>query len=292
MKIINVEQGTQQWLDWRKTIITATECPVILGSSPWQSVYQCWQRKLNLIPPQETNKAMEEGKRLEPIARALFIEETGINMAPICVESTVHEFLGASLDGISDCHTYILEIKCGGEKLFNMAEQGIIPSHYMDQMQHQLLVTDAELCYYYCFYNNQGICIEVKPDPLFYDRFLPKAKEFWRCYIFSEAPPLSKEDYFNMDENTTWYALSNEYQEIDATIKSLEKNKEEIRKKLIDMCDNKNAQGNGLKVMNVMTKGRVAYEEIAELKQVNLDKFRKNSSYSWKIMIAKESLIK
>src|SRR5690606_25562895 len=119
---------------------TATDASVIMGNNPWTTPYKCWQRKLGLIEEQKSNEAMERGKRLEPEARALFIETHGINMKPEVVESTKYDFLGASLDGLSDCGQFICEIKCGGANLHNQALHGIIPKYYEDQIQHQLLV--------------------------------------------------------------------------------------------------------------------------------------------------------
>src|SRR5215469_10458611 len=167
MKILNFKQGSDEWKAWRKTVITATDCPAILGSSLWTTPYVCWQRKLDLIEEQKCNAAMERGVQLEPEARSQFIKRYGINMIDVPVESSEFEFLGASLDGLSDCEKYILEIKCGGTKLHEMAEKGEIPQYYRDQIQHQLLVTGAEKAFYYSYDGANGIMIEVTPDPEF-----------------------------------------------------------------------------------------------------------------------------
>ncbi len=107
MKIIHVEQGSKEWLSWRKTVITATDCPAILGPSPWSTAYKCWQKKLDLIEEQPTNYAMERGKGLEPFIRERFMDKFRINMTPVVVESSEYDFLGASLDGLSDCGKYV-----------------------------------------------------------------------------------------------------------------------------------------------------------------------------------------
>ena len=68
MKTIELEQGSNEWLSWRRTVITATDCSCIMGNNPWTTEYKCWQRKLELIPEQTSNYAMERGKRLEPVS--------------------------------------------------------------------------------------------------------------------------------------------------------------------------------------------------------------------------------
>ena len=284
MKKIEVQQGSKEWLSWRKTVITATDCPAILGSSPWLTAYQCWQRKLGLIEEQKSNEAMERGKRLEPEARNQFIERYGIPMEPMVVESSEFDFLGASLDGISTLGNYILEIKCGGSKLHNMALQGIIPDYYMDQMQHQLLVTRAEKCFYYSYDGNNGICIEVLPDPDFIHRFMPKAREFWKRIAFFEPPLLQNADYKDMSNQDSWKNYAIEYKTICEQIKNLEEVKENYRKEILNLCGDQNCIGQGIKVIKTITKGRVNYDAIPEIKHIDLDKYRKNSTSSWRIL--------
>lgn len=285
MKIINVEQGSKEWLSWRKTVITATDCSAIMGNNPWVTPYKCWQRKLGLIEEQKANEAMERGSRLEPKARAQFNDRYGFDMKPAVVESSEFEFLGASLDGINALGNHILEIKCGGSKLHALAEKGEIPAYYMDQMQHQLLVTRAEKCFYYSFDGENGIYIEVLPDPEFITRFMPKARSFWKGVAFFEPPSLQLSDYKDMNDSLDWKEYAKMYQETDAAIKSLEDKKDYLRKKLIELCADQSCTGHGVKVMKSIMKGRVAYDEIPEIKGIDLDKYRKNSTSSWKIFI-------
>jgi putative phage-type endonuclease len=286
MRIIELEQGSPEWLSWRKTVITATDCPIIMGSSPWSTAYKCWQRKLGLTEEQKTNDAMERGKRLEPEARNQFIERHGINMVPVVVESTEFNFLGASLDGLSECHKYVLEIKCGGEKLHKQASEGCIPAYYEHQIQHQLLVTGAEKAFYYSYNGTDGICIEVLPDPEFKTKFLAKAREFWKCVAFSEPPALQDSDYKDMSSEPMWSGFATEYKKLCEQIKNLEEVKESLRKELLNLCDDQNCLGSGLRVMKMLMRGRVVYDDIPEIKGIDLDKYRKNSTTTWKILVA------
>jgi putative phage-type endonuclease len=288
MKIIDVEQGSEAWLSWRKTVITATDCPAILGSSPWSTAYKCWQRKLGHLPAQKSNDAMERGRKLEPVIRERFIKKYGINMKPAVVESSEYEFLGASLDGLSECGRYILEVKTGGSSFYKMAKDGNIPQDHLDQMQHQLLVTGAEKCYYQVGHEDEenDAVIEVYPDKQFVKEFLPKAREFWKCVAFNEPPPMQDSDYKDMSNDSDWQRLSHEYRAINEQIKSLEEVKEAYRKELLNLCGDQSCLGGGIKVMKTIVRGRVAYDEIPEIKGVDLDKYRKGSSTTWKILVA------
>jgi len=285
MKIIELEQGSQEWLSWRKTVITATDASIIMGNNPWETTYRCWQRKLGLIEEKKSNEAMERGKRLEPEARARFIELHGIDMMPAVVESTQIDFLGASLDGMSKDGSTLLEIKCGGDKLHAMASRGEIPEYYKDQMQHQLLVTGAEKCFYYSYDGKNGIYLEVFPDPEYRVKFMPKARDFWRCVAFCEPPALQDSDYKDMSKEPKWKELASHYRKINDQIKSLEEIKERYRKELLSLCGDQSCLGDGIKAMKMVMRGRVAYDEIPEIKDIDLDKYRKESTTTWKIMV-------
>ena len=287
MKIIDIEQGTPEWLAWRKTIITATEASAIMGSNPWVTPYKAWQRKLGLIPEQVSNEKMEKGKRLEPLARAQYIKETGIDVKPCCVQSTEYNFLGASLDGITPAGN-VLEIKCGGLDLHNMAMHGFIPEYYQDQIQHQLLVTGALQGFYYSYFEGNGIGLEISPDPKWVVKYLEKAREWWRCIAMYEAPPMVNKDYRDMNSNFNWSTIADEYKKIDEKIKDLEGEKIALRQALVNMCEDQSCLGEGIKVMKMVSKGRVDYDRVPELKGIDLDKYRKEPAASWKITIDKE----
>lgn len=289
MKTVNVEQGTKEWLSWRKSVITATDASAIMGCNPWVTPYKCWQRKLGLVEEVPVNAAMEKGKRLEPVARDAFISETGIEMNPSVIESSESSFLGASLDGISEDKSAILEIKCGGPELFRKASQGLIPDYYMAQMQHQLIVTRAKICYYYAYLDGKGILVEVLPDSSFEEKYMGVAKDFWKKIACFEHPPLSFGDYKDMNDNLSWNEYASMYREISSNIKALEEKKEYARKKIIEMCGNESCTGSGLKVMKQMMKGRISYDDIPQLHGVDMDKYRKSPTLSWKIFVDSES---
>lgn len=279
MHKINFEQGSPEWLTWRKSLLTATDAAALMGVSPYVTPYKCWQRKLGLAPEQKKTEAMERGNRDEPIARQAFIDEYKINMTPCCIESDQYNFIGASLDGISDCGKYLLEIKsqvhCSP------------PDHHIMQMQHQLLATDstAEMCYYVSYFDGEIDVHEVYPDPEWVKNYLIHAQEFWKRIVFFEAPPLCSRDYKDMNSSPNFLTYAHRYLDIDAQIKSLEAKKDILRKEIITLCEDQSGVGGGIKVLKKNVKGRVDYESIPEISTFNLEKYRKPSSTTWAIMI-------
>lgn len=184
MKRLDWIQGSENWLAWRRSILSATDASIIIGTNPFKDTETLRKQKLGLLAEDPLNSRMKMGQLTEPIARDHFNENNpNLFMTPAVVESSEVPYLGASLDGITDDDKAILEIKCS-EKTYKEAEKGIIAPYYLTQIQKQLLVTNAEICYYYAYHKERAICIEVKPDPDFKEVYLPLAEEFWMSLIF------------------------------------------------------------------------------------------------------------
>jgi len=187
MRKIKIEQSTPEWLSWRRTCVTASEAAIILGVSPYCDLDTLRKRKLGLLEEEPCNQWMQHGRDTEPIARDYFNKHyTDLNFLPAVVESSEYPFLGASLDGISTCGNKLLEIKCG-KSSHKLAVKGVIPPHYIAQIQHQLLVTGAEICCYFSFDVDHQVIIEVVPDKDWQVDYIPKAEAFWMSLIFPDT---------------------------------------------------------------------------------------------------------
>lgn len=187
MKIIQLEQGSKEWLDFRKSHITGTDCSAILGKNPWTSPKKIWKQKLGLIEPDKVNKAMEHGTFHEPIARDLLIKETGIQFEPIVAVHDTYEWAMSSLDGYCPINNVICEIKCpvkiDGHQL---AWEQQIKEYYIAQIQHALWVTNASLCYF-CSYmpthSHPLIIVQVKPDEEYIVNMIEIERMFYETWI-------------------------------------------------------------------------------------------------------------
>lgn len=187
MKVINLEQGTSDWLAWRQAHITGSDASIIMGNNPWENKRDLWKRKLGLLDPVKDNDLMRRGRELEPIARKEFEALTEIKMKPVTVEHKIDSWLGASLDGMNEFYTKALEIKCGGETLHNLAKAMVIPPYYKDQIQHILMVTELEWMYYFS-YRGEGVLIEVEADNIYQERLYEEEYKFYKSMINFEMP--------------------------------------------------------------------------------------------------------
>lgn len=285
MKIIDLVQGSNEWLEWRKGIITATDAASIMGENPWCSAYKCWQRKLGLIPEEKENHFMRRGKEDEPIAREMFMQETGIEVFPACIQSEYNDVMGASLDGLSIDHKCIVEIK---SQSFDKIINGV-PKHHYHQIQHQLLCTDGivEKCFYVSYWGGNIKILEVVVNPFWINEYLKKMNEFFNNILYKTPPAMVKGDY-EANTDIDFSIVSTEYREIDRQIKELTIKKERLKEALIDLSHGKNIEGYGVKIFKKISKGRIDYAEAIEVLNIRddqLEPFRKPDSESWCVLV-------
>lgn len=189
--IEGLDQGTEKWLEYRRSKIMATSAAVILENNPFKTPLELWEEMLLMRPSPVINDAMKRGSDLEPIARELACKEIGIQFEPCVFESDKNSWQAASLDGLSPCGKYILEIKSPNEKTHLMAINGEVPSYYLDQVQHQLACTKAEKAYYFSYrpeHEKTYAIVEIDPDHEYHNFMIEKEHEFYKC-LCTFCPP-------------------------------------------------------------------------------------------------------
>lgn len=273
-------QGSREWLEARKSFVTATDSPVIMKLSPFLTPYALWRRKMDLDPPEVENQAMKRGTELEPIARNWLFKQHGIKCNPIVITK---DFMMASLDGISTCETFIVEIKCG-DKSFREAEEGRISNYYHCQMMHQMHCSNVDYGLYIAFNGHDGIIIRVERDQEFINEMIEKEREFYQCLIQFTPPMMTTRDYLQRLD-TKWIELAERYQEAYQNLKKYESIESELRNELICLAGSQSSQGSGIKLSKVPRKGAIDYSKIQELKSVNLEEYRKPNSEYWRLSV-------
>jgi predicted phage-related endonuclease len=223
-----------------------------------------------------SNDRMKRGLELESIARELFTIQNGIEMFPRVV---INDWAMASLDGMSDCRQYILEIKCPGEKDHALALQGKVPEYYYPQLQHALYVTGVDSIFYYSFDGTDGVTLIVKRDEKYIEKMVEEERKFYDC-IINKTPPES--DYIQRDDYL-WTQCALEWKSVNQQLKQLEKQENDLRDQLIFLGGELSCKGAGVSLCQVQRKGFVDYTKIPELKGIDLDQYRKPETTSWRI---------
>lgn len=180
-EVINLEQGTKQWLAWRHGGIGASDAPTILGENPWKDADTLLLEKRGAVRASKPNAAMALGTALEPQARRRFISQSGIVVQPACLQSLRYEWLRASVDGISADGKSVAELKCGESVYRRTAQGGCVPHYYYGQLQHILAITGLPSIHFFCHFPGQrDILLNVKRDDAYIERLLVAEYSFWQ----------------------------------------------------------------------------------------------------------------
>jgi putative phage-type endonuclease len=285
MNIIKLVQGSAEWHEHRRRYRNASETPVILGVSPWLTPYQLWQQKLGLTQP-EINPAMLRGTELEPAARAAYEARTGLVMQPLVLLAGEYS---ASLDGLTLGGERLLEIKCpfkGREStLWKCAKAGRLPEHYHWQVQHQLLVTQADIADVFIFDGAEGIVFPIAPDPDAWPRIQTAWDEFARFVAESQAPPLTERDT-RIRDDPAWLEAAARYLELRTAYDELSAKVDEAKARLVGLASHAKEQGGGVSVMRLWKRGNIEYKRVPELASVDFELYRSTAKEEVRVTIA------
>lgn len=276
-------QNTEEWRLWRRDKLGASDASTVLGLSPWSTPLALWEEKLGIRAEKDLSAAMARGVELEESARLLYEKMCGKMVFPKVVVSDMFDWCIASLDGITPGNDHIVEIKCGGAATHKIALDGRIPEHYYPQLMHQLFVTGLDSVDYFSFDGEQGVIINVKRDNAFIERMIEAELKFMECIKNLTPPEMTDKDFLDMRQDFDFGTFEYQYIQVANQIKDLEVKKEEYKRKLIDLSGGKSAKGDVVRITKKITKGRIDYDCIPEIKDLNLECYRKKPTTSFMI---------
>ncbi|MGI9273499.1 MAG: lambda-exonuclease family protein [Endozoicomonas sp.] len=319
MKQVNIEQRSQQWLDWRRCGVSASDAAVLLGKksgqSPYKSRWQLWAEKSGVMkePDVSVNPNVLRGIEQEDDARNQM--EQALNDAPllpVCAEWEQNPLLRASFDGLTK-DGYPVELKCPTQKVYDevktLKDKSEGYRRAFHQVQFQLLVADAPKAWL-CFYR-QGLPLLpvcIRRDDAVIDQLQQEAEAFWLCVEANEAPEKDPGlDVYvpeNPLEQTEWQRLALAYRQRQARLDRLkdELDAGKLQQKPLQqqlqrlMGDFKVAESEGLRVCQSVCSGTVDYQKALEslcqqhhLNLPDLERFRRKSRQQVKITVLSDS---
>jgi len=179
--IINLQQGTKEWLEWRSQGIGASDAPTIMGENPWKSAAYLLQEKCGGTNTNFKNRDMERGIALEPEARKSYETKVGIRVNPACLQSAKHEWQRASVDGLAADGSAVVEIKCGESVYRKASTSRTVPDYYYGQLQHILAVTHLPSIDFYCYLPGRPeVYLCIPGDDRYIKRLLDAESLFWQ----------------------------------------------------------------------------------------------------------------
>jgi putative phage-type endonuclease len=175
----DIEQGTAKWLQWRRGVIGASEAAIIMGENRWKGRQQLIDEKRGLIEPFSGNAATREGHVLEEHARRALEKKYKEKLNATIVQDVYEPFLAASLDAINASRDQIYEIKCGARSYEMVQYSKKVPSYYVAQVQHMLMVTQMESLIFAAFRPQEPlITFEVFRNDSYIRELRRKEKDF------------------------------------------------------------------------------------------------------------------
>ena len=271
--IIDLPQGSQAWLDYRLTMRNASETAAVLGVSPWCTPYQLWLLKTGRAQT-KANAAMLRGTGLEPAARLAYETETGTIVQPLVLQDGLYS---ASLDGMTLQGDLIVEIKCPykgqASTLWNDVLAGQVPDHYAAQVQHQLMVSGAQLAHLYVFDGTEGLLRPIEPI----DHAFQLIRDGWdqfQVYLDTDLPPPLTDADVVQREDADWAVAANAFAQAKLAADLADGAVTQAREALVALTQHPKEQGAGVSVTRFWKAGAVNYKAVPELKGVNFERYR------------------
>lgn len=157
MKILNLVQGSREWLAHRVTHFNASDAPAMMGCSPYKTRSQLLRELHTGIAPEvdtATQKRFDNGHRAEALARPLAEKIVGEDLYPV---TGTEGRLSASFDGLTLDERIGFEHKAMNADLREAFRQIdalhpadstpdclLLPLYHRVQMEQQLHVSGAE----------------------------------------------------------------------------------------------------------------------------------------------------
>lgn len=177
----DIEQGTDRWHKWRRGVIGASEAVIIMGENRWKGRQQLMDEKLGLVTPFSGNAATQRGHDLEPHARKALEKKFKVQIEPTIVQDSAHPFLAASLDGITAGRDQVYEIKCGVRAYEIVSETRRLPSYYVAQVQHMMMITQHDSLKFAAYSPGDPLVVlDVKRDENYIKRLRQRELDFVR----------------------------------------------------------------------------------------------------------------
>lgn len=299
MRVVNLVQGTQAWLDWRVGGIGSSDAMVIAAAhgmierKPWMATLDdLFEEKMTGVSRVIENPRMKRGKDSEAAARAAFEHAAGMVVQPLCAEMDGNPQIKASFDGISLDGDEYTEIKCPHEAVHELAKQKVIVDYYVPQVAHQGLVAWGHpsqwpahgALYFVSYVPETGDIAIVKKLAAEIAAFATELYDHEIAFLDSlrrGVPPCGAE----------YAALAEKYLAIEIEVKKLDSVKEKLRAAMIEVATRRNVKaidGCGVTLTEQSKSGSIDYGKLCahySITNAEQETYRKKGSTFWQVRV-------
>ena len=296
MKIVNVEQGTDPWHEWRADKWMASEASIIMGVAPsWYGV-KSWiglmlsKGGLGNDPTEWSERMMEVGRENEAkvLEKWNASDRYSVPFVPMCGETEQPDrSFAASFDGYLPIGPARVpewvEIKCPTKQAkwhHNVRYWGDIPEYHRVQMLAQFATLDVdEAVGHFVVGGPNG---DVRITHLFQrsecEGAIEELASEWRRFWAGENQHLIP---------TGWPGAVRRYQAAHAAQAQAKARVDEARARLLALADGREVDAFGASIKKQVNKGRLS-ETLMKEDGIDTDKYRVKPTESWVVRLKKD----
>lgn len=193
------------WHEWRRRGLGASDIAGVLGLSPWASPWSVWARKVGLVDDAESEQteAMEFGLRAEQMLSQWFMDKTGLWIAgdqTRCSRDD-HPWMRCTVDGFGfdgpdifdrSSAVCVVEWKTTGDSPKEWADAGV-PLYYACQATWTSIVTGHPVVRFGVLHLAFGRpafrVYDFTPTPDDVRSVTTAATRFWEEHVLTGVPP-------------------------------------------------------------------------------------------------------
>ena len=270
-QLLNLKQGSTEWLEFRQGKITASLIASIMGL---KGAFYTKEKAKQIIQGVYTpfqNEAMKEGLRQEQSIREFCEKEFQTKITPATIQSLKIPIFVASLDGIDE-NGVIYEFKYSSDEFCFIKKEQKPSDKYYAQVQFQLYLSKAKECIFAVKnHNDEFAYIKVLADAKFQVSMIKSIDKFIYDYLVN-----NKKDTLKL-ESSEAKNLANRIKELQGIINEFEDKLKECKEQFISLCNGVNAECNGVYV-SFSTRKTPDYKGFLEKNNLILsDEFYKSS---------------
>lgn len=294
MRIVDAQQGSVLWHEWRVGKFPASKAPEMMGCG-----YK--SRGAYLRTYGETDEAsafmqakFEEGHKAEEAAIWKAMELIGGNLLNTSGEIEPDDFpkatpakhvealsgkLSASFDGITEDYSTIWEHKLWSKKNAACVANGSVPLQHQYQMQQQMLLAGAK----------RGLFMISTPDQSINEHCWLDADLEMQCQIITgwikfdkDLKALSRREQVDATDDATWLELERELIYVHDQRAAIDEKLKKLEGIAINFADGRDVLGTNYTLKHYERAGSVSYAKIVKdkLPDLDLDEYRGETTTS------------
>lgn len=190
-----VYKTRKQWLRARHKGIGASDAPIILGVSPWESPYSLWLSKINPVIDFDGTMRMRIGSMQERSIAEMYAEFHGAKLSNpgkyTIYQHPEYPWMLATPDRFQDDGAGAVEIKNVDRFKAKDWADGACPLMYEIQVQHQLAVTGLDYGVIVALIGGNDLQVRrIERNDRLINAMIPKLERFWNCVQTKTAPEI------------------------------------------------------------------------------------------------------